>query len=222
EQRGRRSRAAAAARQGDRRELGAARAPEGADRTCRPRRRGHGGATARRRGGAGAGSDGAVRRARRRHAGAGARAGAAARMRTLRTIADIRAALATPRRAGRTIGLVPTMGAFHEGHLSLMRRAREECNEVVVSLFVNPAQFNERADLDAYPRDERADAALAAHAGVDWLFAPSADEIYPPGFATTVSVGGVTEMLEGAHRGRRHFDGVTTVVTKLLNIVAPE
>jgi pantoate--beta-alanine ligase len=114
------------------------------------------------------------------------------------------------------------MGALHEGHLSLMRRAREQCDLVVVSLFVNPAQFNEQADLDGYPRDEDRDAALAAQAGADYLFAPPVEQIYPPGFATTVSIGGVTEVLEGASRGRGHFDGVTTVVTKLFNIVLPD
>jgi pantoate--beta-alanine ligase len=114
------------------------------------------------------------------------------------------------------------MGAFHEGHLSLMRRARQDCELVVVSLFVNPAQFNDADDLDAYPRDAERDTELAAELGVDYLFAPGVDEVYPPGFATTVSVGGVTEPLEGAHRGRAHFDGVTTVVTKLFNIVAPD
>lgn len=143
-------------------------------------------------------------------------------MRTLRTIAEIKAALAQPRHEGRRIGLVPTMGAFHEGHLSLMRRAREECDEVVVSLFVNPTQFNEGSDLEAYPRDEQQDAALAAELRMDYLFAPPVEEMYPHGFATTVSVGGITEMLEGAHRGRAHFDGVATVVSKLFNIVAPE
>jgi pantoate--beta-alanine ligase len=141
---------------------------------------------------------------------------------TLRTVADVRAAVSGARRAGATIGLVPTMGAFHEGHLSLMRRAREQCDRVVVSLFVNPAQFNEQADLDGYPRDEDRDAALAAEAGVDYLFAPPVEQVYPPGFATTVSVGGVTEVLEGAARGRGHFDGVATVVTKLFNIVSPD
>ena len=141
---------------------------------------------------------------------------------TLRTVADVRAAVSQARRAGASIGLVPTMGAFHEGHLSLMRRAREQCDRVVVSLFVNPAQFNEQADLDRYPRDERADAALAGEAGVDFLFAPPVEQIYPAGFATTVSVAGVTEPLEGAHRGRGHFDGVATVVTKLFNIVSPD
>ena len=141
---------------------------------------------------------------------------------TLRTVGDVRAAVSQARRGGASIGLVPTMGAFHEGHLSLMRCAREQCDQVVVSLFVNPAQFNEQADLDGYPRDEGADAALAAGAGADFLFAPPVGQVYPPGFATAVSVAGVTEALEGAHRGRSHFDGVATVVTKLFNIVAPD
>jgi pantoate--beta-alanine ligase len=143
-------------------------------------------------------------------------------MRTVRTIRELRAALSGPRRQDATVGLVPTMGAFHEGHLSLMRAAREECGVVVVSLFVNPIQFNETRDLDSYPREESRDAALAADLGVDFLFAPPVEEVYPPRFATTVSVGDVTEVLEGAHRGRGHFDGVTTVVTKLFNIVAPD
>jgi len=143
-------------------------------------------------------------------------------MKTLRTAAELREALKEPRTTGGTIGLVPTMGAFHEGHLSLMRRARDECEVVVVSLFVNPAQFNERQDLVAYPRDEQADAALAEQLGVDYLFAPPVEEIYPPGFATTVSVFGLTEVLEGAYRGRSHFDAVATVVAKLFNIVGPD
>jgi pantoate--beta-alanine ligase len=143
-------------------------------------------------------------------------------MTTVNTIAALRAALAGARRAGRTIGLVPTMGAFHEGHLSLMRRARADCDVVVVSLFVNPAQFNDASDLEAYPRDPVRDTALAEDIGVDYVFAPSVEEIYPPGFATTVSVAGITETLEGAHRGRAHFDGVTTIVTKLFNIVSPD
>jgi pantoate--beta-alanine ligase len=143
-------------------------------------------------------------------------------MKTIRTVADLRAALAGPRRSGHSIGLVPTMGSFHQGHLSLMRRAREECDEVVVSLFVNPAQFGQAADLSRYPRDEAGDAQAAADAGADYLFAPPVPEIYPPGFATTVTVSGITETLEGAQRGRSHFDGVVTVVTKLLNIVGPD
>jgi pantoate--beta-alanine ligase len=143
-------------------------------------------------------------------------------MRTVTTVSELRAALAPARRAGRSIGLVPTMGAFHDGHLSLMRRARSQCDLVVVSLFVNPAQFNDAGDLAAYPRDERRDADLAAAAGVDILFAPSEQEVYPPGFATAVTVHAGTDQLEGAFRGRGHFEGVATVVTKLLNMAAPD
>ena len=143
-------------------------------------------------------------------------------MKTIRTVTALRGELAEHRRAGRTIGLVPTMGAFHEGHLSLMRHACRSCDVVVVSLFVNPTQFTDAGDLSVYPRDEQRDAALAAELGVTHLFAPPATEVYPEGFATTVSVRGVTDGLEGVHRGHEHFDGVTTVVTKLLNIVGPE
>jgi pantoate--beta-alanine ligase len=143
-------------------------------------------------------------------------------MRTIRTIAELRQALLPSRRAGRTIGLVPTMGALHEGHLSLIRRARFECDEVVVSLFVNPTQFNEASDLEAYPRDETRDAKLAATAGADHLFAPGVEEVYPHGFQTTVSVARLSEPLEGERRGQAHFDGVTTVVTKLFNMVGPD
>lgn len=143
-------------------------------------------------------------------------------MKTIRSVAELRAALSGPRRQARRIGLVPTMGALHEGHLSLIRRARTDSDIVVVSVFVNPAQFDEQADLAAYPRDEERDAAMAAELGVDFLFVPGVEEIYPAGFATTVSVGGLTETLEGARRGRAHFDGVTTVVTKLFNIVGPD
>ncbi len=143
-------------------------------------------------------------------------------MRTIRTVTELRAELLAPRRSGHQIGLVPTMGAFHDGHLSLIRQARSECDVVVVSLFVNPTQFNDNRDLDAYPRDEGADALVAAELGVDFLFAPPVQEVYPPGFATTVSVAGLTETLEGEHRGRAHFDGVATVVTKLFNMVGPD
>jgi pantoate--beta-alanine ligase len=143
-------------------------------------------------------------------------------VKTIRTVADLRAELASARRDRQLIGLVPTMGALHDGHLQLMRRAREDCDLVVVSLFVNPAQFNERADLAAYPRDEARDAELAAATGADYLFAPLVEEVYPAGFGTTVSVAGVTETLEGVHRGRGHFDGVTTVLTKLFNMVSPD
>jgi pantoate--beta-alanine ligase len=144
-------------------------------------------------------------------------------MRTMRTVPELRAALAATRRDGRTVGLVPTMGSLHEGHLSLIRAARAQTDLVVVSLFVNPTQFNDPDDLAAYPRDEARDAALASEAGADLLFAPAPAEVYPPGFATQVRVGGsLTETLEGAHRGADHFHGVTTVVTKLLNMVGPD
>jgi pantoate--beta-alanine ligase len=143
-------------------------------------------------------------------------------MRLVRTVAELREELVPFRRGGLRIGLVPTMGALHEGHLSLVRRARRDCDVVVVSLFVNPAQFNERADLDRYPRDEARDRALAADAGADVLFAPSVEEVYPDGFATSVEVLGVTERLEGRARGPEHFRGVTTVVAKLLCMVLPD
>jgi pantoate--beta-alanine ligase len=143
-------------------------------------------------------------------------------MSIVRTVAELRSALSPARREGLTIGLVPTMGALHEGHLSLVRHAREQCDRVVVSLFVNPSQFNERADLERYPRREHDDAALAARAGADVLFAPSAEEVYPPGFATAVEVLGLTDRLEGAARGSEHFRGVATVVTKLLCMTLPD
>jgi pantoate--beta-alanine ligase len=140
-------------------------------------------------------------------------------MATLRTIAALREAL---RDAQAPIGLVPTMGALHDGHLTLLERARAECATVVMSLFVNPAQFAPGEDLASYPSSERADGAIAAAAGVDFVFAPAAAEIYPDGFATTVHVAGISDSLEGAARGAKHFDGVATVVTKLLNIVSPQ
>ncbi len=143
-------------------------------------------------------------------------------MRVLRTVAELRAALAPARRAGETVGLVPTMGALHEGHLSLIASARSQCEVVVVSVFVNPAQFNERADLERYPRDQRRDQALAAQAGADLLFVPCTAEVYPHGFATAVEVFGVSERLEGAARGSEHFRGVATVVTKLLCMALPD
>jgi pantoate--beta-alanine ligase len=140
----------------------------------------------------------------------------------LRTVDDVRGALAPARAAGERIGLVPTMGALHPGHLALVRRARAECDRVLVSLFVNPTQFDEEADLADYPRAERRDAELARQAGADALFAPDASEMYPRGFATVVEVQGLGERLEGAVRGPGHFRGVATVVLKLLNIVAPD
>src|SRR3954470_8064545 len=143
-------------------------------------------------------------------------------MRTIRTVAEMRAWLGNVRAEGRSVGLVPTMGAFHAGHHSLMRAARGEQDSVVVSLFVNPAQFNDSHDLAAYPRSEANDAAEAAELGVDVLFAPPVGEIYPDGFATTSSVPGPWELREGAERGPGHFAGVCTVVCKLLNIVSPD
>jgi pantoate--beta-alanine ligase len=145
-------------------------------------------------------------------------------MRTVGTVAELRGLLAPERRAGRSVGLVPTMGFFHEGHLSLMRRARAENDVVVVSLFVNPAQFAPGEDFAAYPRDGERDARLAEAEGVDVLFCPPLEEVYPDGFDTTVTVAGLTETLEGdeAQRGPEHFQGVTTVVTKLFNMAAPD
>jgi pantoate--beta-alanine ligase len=140
-------------------------------------------------------------------------------MNVIRTNAEMRA---YRRRATGSVGLVPTMGAFHGGHHALMRAARERCDDVVVSLFVNPTQFNESADLQAYPRDEARDAAEAAALGVDVLYAPSVEEVYPPGFATSVQVAGLSDVLEGAERGPGHFAGVCTIVTKLLNVVQPD
>ncbi|MDQ2666678.1 MAG: pantoate--beta-alanine ligase [Gemmatimonadota bacterium] len=140
----------------------------------------------------------------------------------IRTTAELRAAVAAARRNDARVRLVPTMGAFHEGHLSLMRRARATSGFVVVSLFVNPSQFNDARDLDRYPRDEQRDALMAAAEGVDVLFAPSADEVYPAGFATSVEVQGLAEPLEGVVRGTQHFRGVATVVTKLLNMAQPD
>ena len=146
-------------------------------------------------------------------------------MRTVRSKAELREALLEPRRQGKRIGLVPTMGSFHEGHLSLMRRARQDCDVVVVSLFVNPTQFGPNEDLGGYPRDEERDAQLAAAEGVDLLWTPDVAEMYPEGFATAVEVGdSLTGVLEGdpKHRGPSHFRGVTTVVAKLFNSVQPD
>jgi len=137
-------------------------------------------------------------------------------MKTLRTIHAVRAAL--PRE--RTIGLVPTMGAFHDGHLALLSAARAENEVVVASLFVNPAQFAPNDDLARYPRDEHGDARLAEEAGVDYLFAPSEQELYPPRFQTWVEVEELSRTLEGAARPG-HFRGVATVCLKLFNIVRP-
>jgi pantoate--beta-alanine ligase len=143
----------------------------------------------------------------------------------LRTKAELRSALADARRAGQTIGLVPTMGYLHEGHLSLIRAARAECDLVVMSLFVNPTQFGPDEDLDRYPRDEERDLRLADEAGAGLVFAPPVEEVYVPGTSTVVDVtGSLTGVLDGdpQSRGPEHFRGVTTVVAKLFNIVGPD
>lgn len=143
-------------------------------------------------------------------------------MKIVRTVRDLRELLRPYRGAG-SVGFVPTMGALHEGHLELARRARAADDVVVMSIFVNPTQFNDPADLAAYPRDEGKDAELAGSAGVDLLFAPGVAEVYPPGFTATVSLHGpIVEALEGAHRGVGHFQGVTTVVSKLFGMVSPD
>jgi len=145
--------------------------------------------------------------------------------RVVRAKAVLRAELDEARRQRRTIGLVPTMGYLHEGHVSLLRAAREQCDVVVMSLFVNPTQFGPGEDLDRYPRDEERDLRLASESGVDLVYAPSVAEVYPEGFSTTVEVGGkLTEVLDGdpSRRGAGHFRGVATVVAKLLNSVAPD
>lgn len=143
-------------------------------------------------------------------------------MRILRTIAEVREVVGEAKAQNETVGLVPTMGAFHEGHLSLMREARAHHGLVVVSLFVNPTQFAPNEDLSTYPRDEERDASMAEGAGADILFAPASSEIYPDGFATNIHVSGLTDVLDGASRGAHHFDGVATVVTKLFGIVRPD
>ena len=140
----------------------------------------------------------------------------------VRRVDALREVVRAARSRSERIALVPTMGALHDGHLALMRRAREECECVVVSLFVNPAQFTEAADLDRYPRDEARDVRLMESVGVQVLFAPPVDEVYPTGFATTVEVTGLSAPLEGEARGTQHFRGVATVVTKLLNMVQPD
>ncbi len=146
-------------------------------------------------------------------------------MNVARTRAELRAQLPATREDGETVGLVPTMGALHDGHLSLLRAARERCAVVVMSLFVNPAQFGAGEDLEAYPRDENRDLLLAGAERVDIVYAPAVEDVYPEGFATTVEVGGdLTSVLCGdpSRRGPAHFRGVTTVVAKLFNAVRPD
>lgn len=138
-------------------------------------------------------------------------------MQTFTEIAPLRSALAEARQAGKTIGLVPTMGAFHEGHLTLMRQAKAECDVVLVTLFVNPTQFNEIEDFEAYPRDPARDTQMAEAEGVDFLLLPAPEEMYAKGFDTVVVVRGLTDRLEGASRPG-HFQGVATVVAKLFGI----
>jgi len=143
----------------------------------------------------------------------------------LRAKDELRDALAPIRREGSSIGLVPTMGFLHEGHLSLLRAARAECDLVVMSLFVNPTQFGPGEDLDRYPRDEERDLRLAGEAGADYVWAPPVAEVYPEGFATHVEVtGALTDVLCGdpTRRGPQHFRGVATVVAKLFNAVQPD
>jgi pantoate--beta-alanine ligase len=143
----------------------------------------------------------------------------------LRDKDELRSALEPVRREGGTIGLVPTMGYLHEGHLSLLRAARAECDVIVMSLFVNPTQFGPGEDLDRYPRDEKRDLQLAAEAGVDFVYAPPVEAVYADDFATYVAVeGDLTEVLDGdrSRRGPEHFRGVATVVAKLFNAVGPD
>jgi pantoate--beta-alanine ligase len=125
------------------------------------------------------------------------------------------------RREAKTVGFVPTMGALHEGHLTLVREARQMCDIVIVSIFVNPTQFNDKGDLDRYPRDLTTDAALLAEYEVDYIFAPEQHEIYPEGFSTFVNVEGLTDALEGSSRPG-HFRGVATIITILFNTIRPD
>ncbi len=136
-------------------------------------------------------------------------------MRTIRDLTTLSACVRDWRAAGETVGVVPTMGALHPGHLSLVAAAKAACDRVIVTLFVNPKQFNNPADLAKYPRTEASDAGQLAPAGVDVLFAPAAATVYPPGFSTKVTAGALAEVLCGAYR-HGHFDGVATVVPKLL------
>src|SRR5579864_1067435 len=142
-------------------------------------------------------------------------------MKTITTIVEMRAACSAAKQGGKRLGFVPTMGALHEGHLSLVRAAREKCDVVAASVFVNPKQFGPNEDFAKYPRDLERDSKLLAHEGVALLFAPTAEEMYPAGAETVVYVEGLSERLCGRSRPR-HFRGVTTVVAKLFNIVEPD
>ncbi|QDT38442.1 pantoate--beta-alanine ligase [Stratiformator vulcanicus] len=142
-------------------------------------------------------------------------------METLTSIAGLRDAVREARDSRKSVGFVPTMGALHEGHVSLIRAARQRCDFVVVSIFVNPTQFGPNEDFDRYPRTFEADSAACESTGADLIFAPQQEAIYPDGFAAEVRIGGVTEVLEGEKRPG-HFNGVTTVVLKLFQIVLPD
>jgi pantoate--beta-alanine ligase len=142
-------------------------------------------------------------------------------VKVVRSASELRAEIAPQRHAGRTIGFVPTMGALHEGHLSLVRAARDQADVVVLSIFVNPLQFGPHEDLASYPRDERRDLELAENEKVDVAFLPTVEEMYPEDRATLVHVDGITDRFEGASRPG-HFDGVATVVAKLFGLVQPD
>ena len=139
----------------------------------------------------------------------------------IRKVEDLRSVVQRWRRNDETVGLVPTMGTIHEGHLSLIAQAKERCDNVIASIFVNPTQFGENEDFDAYPADELRDVELLTNAGTDLIFCPGSDDIYPEGFSTVVSVAGLTAMLCGPFRPG-HFDGVSTIVAKLLLQCLPD
>ncbi len=142
-------------------------------------------------------------------------------MKIIKTISEIREALTMERLSGKTIGFVPTMGYFHEGHLALIREARRMCDVVVISIFINPIQFGPSEDYNSYPRDFKRDSRLAKREGVDYIFSPSVEEMYPSPYLTYVNVEKITKKLCGAQRPG-HFKGVATVVTKLFNVIEPD